>query len=529
MSFDYIIVGAGSAGCALAHELVQSGRTVLLLEAGGADRSPLIKIPAGAWRVSPKHDWGYRSQPDPSRHGATEAWTRGRVLGGTSSINGMVYVWGAAEDFDRWARHCEGRGGWSARKIEPIFRDLENTDRLTPSRGQRGPLHVRTVKRPHPLTEAFVRSACEAGYPLNADYNGERQDGVGYLQLTQHRGLRCSAADAFLKPLLGRKNLKLLLNASVEKIEVTKGRVTAVNFQHGGKAQREMARDIVLSAGVINSPKLLMLSGIGDPQELRRHRIDVVLDLPGVGRNLKEHPLLQLDYRCRISSHNLTEGIWQKLGIAAKYLCFREGPIATAYEAAAFLRIDPLLSDAPDIQVFFAPIGFSGHADGSLRLAPYPAFKVCIIYSHPLSSGQIRLASRDPSDPPLIECRLLENPRDVEMLVKSIETVRRIMQSNPIADLIEAEVTPGTEVQGAEALSQFIRHHTDTTCQPIGTCRMGLGADAVVGPDLRVHGTENLWIADSSIMPDHLSANTNATCMMIGAKLGKQLAARPAR
>jgi choline dehydrogenase len=524
MEWDYIVVGAGSAGCAVAQQLILAGKRVLVLEAGGSDFSPHIKIPAAVWRIQPGHDWGYVCEPDPTRHGATEKWHRGRVLGGTSSINGMLYVRGAPDDFDRWAKLCDATGGWSAQELVPLFREIEHSDQPGPLRGQAGPLYVRTVKRPHAITELFLRAAYAAGYPPNSDYNGATQEGAGYLQFTQRRGFRWSSADAFLKPLRGRRNLRLLLRATVEKVETADGRAVAVVFQHQGQRHRESASDIVLSAGALNSPKLLMLSGMGDPVELRRHGIDVTLDLPGVGRHLKDHPLVQLTYRSRIPTYNLTQGLLQKFTIAAKYLRFREGPIAAAYEAAAFIRTQP--SDpVPEIQVFFAPIGW-GAVDGQARLMPYPAFKVVILRSHAASSGRLRLASADPAAPPVIESRLLEDESDIDCLVRGVQAVRNIVNTKPLADCVEAEVTPGQAVEGAQLLRDYIRRNAEPSCHVMGTCRMGLGVDSVVGPDLRVHGMENLWVADASVMPDAISANLNGPTIMMGTKLGKQLASR---
>lgn len=520
MSWDYIIVGAGSAGCALAYELVRAGRAVLVIEAGGADRSPFIKVAAGQVRACADHDWGYQSQPDPSRNGATENWIRGRVLGGSSSINGTMFVRGTAADFDRWAVP-----GWSAREVMPIFREYEQSDQSGPLRGHAGPLHVRTVKRPHVITKAFIQSACALGYPFNSDYNAESQDGVGYAQLSQRRGFRCSAADAFLKPLLGRKNLELLLNATVEKIEIANGRAVAVSFLHEGKKCRQTARDIILCAGAINSPKLLMLSGIGDAQELKRHNISLVHALPGVGRNLKDHPLVRTSYRSRIPTNNLTGGLLQKLGIVANFLTTGEGPISNLFEGAAFLKSSAAKS-APDLQVVFVTFGLAVGRGGDLKLAPYPSVMVYLMGSYPVSSGRITLVSDNPNDPPRIECRLLQEQADVDTLVQGIQKIREIMRAEPIAGLIEEETTPGANVESQSAMREFVRNHTGISFHPIGTCRMGTGENAVVGPDLRVHGTENLWIADASVIPDAISANMNAACMMIGMKLGKQLIAK---
>jgi choline dehydrogenase len=523
MTWDYLIVGAGSAGCALAHELIRTGRSVLILEAGGSDRSLSIKIASAQPRACAQFDWGYRSEPDPTRNGISEKWTRGRVLGGSSSINGTLYVRGAAADFERW-----GLPGWSAREVMPIFQKFERSDQPGVLRGRDGWLHVRTVRRPHAITRAFVESARAAGVPFNQDYNDVAQEGVAFAQLSQRRGWRCSAADAFLKPLLGRKNVQLLLNATAEKIEMENGRATAVQFVHNGKSHRETARDIVVCAGAIKSPQLLMLSGIGDPEELKRHAIDVVLDRPGVGKNLREQPMVFLKYRSRIPTYNLTEGLTQKIGIAADFLAHGEGPISNLFEALAFVKSSQTLP-APDLHLIFMAFGYLKGPDGRSRLARYPGAMVLLINSYPESTGRIGLASADPTAAPLIECRLLEAQADMRILVRGVGMVRKIMSQEPIAKLIEREEIPGAEIATAADLETHVRGHTTISLHPVGTCRMGVDDEAVVGPDLRVRGTQNLWIADASIMPSHTSPNINAACMMIGMKLGQELATKAAR
>jgi len=521
MNFDYIIVGAGSAGCALTHELMKSGHKVLVLEAGGSDRSPFIKIPACIFQAIKRYDWGYEAQPDPTRNGKIERSFRGRVLGGSSSINGMKFARPAAADLDHWSALCGHVGGWSGRELMPILRGLETSDQHSALRGKEGPLSVRTIKRPHPITDAFIQSACTAGHRFNSDYNGDSEEGVAYAQLTQRRGLRCSAADAFLRPHLGNKDLTLLLNALVHKIEVENGRAVALVYLHRGQIKRATAGRIVLSAGVFNSPKLLMLSGIGNPVELERHNIDVVLDLPGVGRRFQEQQFLRPGYRSKIPTYNPTQGLRQKLSIVGKFLFHREGPICSLYEGHGALKSSEAECD-PDIRLTFYPILYLHMPDGSHQLAPYPGVMLSLTKCYPKSRGQIRLASKNPSDAPIIEYDLLESREDVDTLIRGIRAVRRIMGSDPIATLLQEEVVPGPHVQDDTSLEAFVRKYTSVPQNAVGSCRMGVDGDAVVGPDLRVRGMENLWIADGSIMPDHVGHDTNATCMMIGAKLGRE-------
>jgi choline dehydrogenase len=357
--------------------------------------------------------------------------------------------------------------------------------------------------------------------PYNEDYNGPSQEGVGYMQLTQHRGIRCSAADAFLTPLRRKTNFTVCLKAFVERVEFEGKRAVAVVYRRNGKTHRAAGRGIVLSAGAINSPKLLMLSGIGSEAELSHHGIQTLVNLPGVGRNLREHPFISITCRSKVATNNLTQGMIQKLSIGAKFAFRREGPIANAYEAMAFLKLDPNAA-IPEFQIFFAPIAWE-RIGQQLQLTPYPGFQVTIVRSHSVSNGHVRLSSKDPVAPPVIELALLDSDSDVDALASGISAVRNILGTGPIAELLAEEISPGTLIRSARALKDHIRTRAGTACHPMGTCRMGLGKDAVVDPDLKVHGTDNLWVADASIMPDQISANHNAPCMMIGAKLGKQL------
>jgi choline dehydrogenase-like flavoprotein len=446
-------------------------------------------------------------------------------MGGCSSINGTVYVRGAVGDFDRWSALCGHVGGWAARDIMPLFSEMESSDQPSTMRGHGGPLYVRTVRRPHPITSAFIESASVAGYPFNDDYNGTSQEGVSFIQLSQRRGMRCSAADAFLRPSLRAANIKLLLHTSVERIEVRNGRAMAVSFLKGGAVYHETAHDIILCAGAINSPKLLMQSGIGDAKELERHSIAVALDLPGVGCNLTDHPLVRMTFHTNMPTHNPTEGVLQKLRIAAEYLLNQEGPIANLFESMGFVRSDPAKM-SPDLQLFFLTVGYAKAPDGRWQLASQPAVMLYVAHSYPLARGRVRLASGNPHDAPLIELCLLDEASDLDTLIRGIQIGRDIMSRPPIAQRLKEEVTPGPCIASPAALAEFIRSNANICYHSTGTCRMGTDPGAVTDPYLRVRGTENLWIADASIMPDPISANINAACMMIGKKLGRQLIAR---
>lgn len=524
--WDYIIIGAGSSGCAAAYQIAQGapGKSILIVEAGPSDRSLAIKVPAGQLKAIVSSDWGYESEPDPTRFDKTEHWWRGRVLGGSSSINGTMYVRGTPRDYDRWDASL-GRpdgAGWSSAEVMPLFEEIENSDQPGELRGHAGPMHVRTVRHPHPLTRAFVEAAAEE-HGHNADYNGASQDGAAFAQLSQKGRFRCSAADAFLRPLLTRSNVKLLLDAQVDRIEFDGAVATGIAVTQNGETRIESGKNIIVSAGAINTPKLLMLSGIGDPEELETHGIAPRFILPGVGRNLIEHPLIGFTFRTSVRSFNLTGGLWQKLGFAAQYLTGREGPIANPFEATAFIRSAPD-QPHPNLQLHFLPLGYFISDSGDYVLQPYPSATVLLNISYPHSRGRIRLRSADPAAPPRIECRLFDDPRDLQTLLDGIDRVREIMGTAPIDRLIEEEVFPGPAITGREATTDYIRRFAGTAYHPVGTCRMGLDDMAVVAPDLRVRGIENLWIADASVMPDLISGNTNAACLMIGTKLGKQLA-----
>ncbi|HVK79663.1 MAG TPA: GMC family oxidoreductase N-terminal domain-containing protein [Verrucomicrobiae bacterium] len=526
-AWDYVVIGAGSAGCAVAHELVcaNAGR-VLLIEAGGSDKSPLIRVPVLVTEAVKTFDWGYVSEPDASREGRREGWARGRVLGGSSSINGMMFVRGARNDFDRWA--AKQIPGWAWEDVAPIYKALETSDQRSEERGRAGPLAVRTVRRPHRLTRAFLDAAESAGYPINPDYNARSQEGVSLAQLSQRNGERFSAADAFVRPLRDNQNLTVWTDCAVERLRFEGRRVVSAIVRRAGVAEEVHAANFILSAGAVGTPKLLLQSGVGEAAALKAIGIDPVVDAPEVGRNLAEHPLVRLVYETKVQSNNLTGGPLQSAGIFAKYMLFRQGVMASVFEGIGFLKSKPEL-DHPDLQLHFLPFGV---LDPVLHEAPrlnVPSVTIYVNLSYPQGRGRLSLRSIDPDAPPLIASKLLGDAADVEAMVRGVEIVRGIMNQDPMSKLVKREIKPGPEQTTAEELRAYLPSHTEIAYHIVGTCRMGTDPQAVVSSDLKINGVENAWIADASIMPDLISGNTNAVCMMIGMKLGRALSSRRVR
>ena len=518
--FDYVVVGGGSAGCAAAHGLVKgSDARVLLIEAGPDRRTVDTMVPARVRQAVTGFDWGYVSEPDESRRGRREGWARGRILGGSSSVNGMMFVRGAHSDFDRWA--AMQNPGWSWDDVAPHFRAMETSDRPGPERGHDGPLNVRTVKRPHRLTRAFLDSAAASGFPVIDDYNGDDQAGFGLAQLSQRKGLRHSAADAFLAEARSRRNFTLWDQCEAKRLVFRGGHATHLHCSRGGVDILVSADKFILCSGAVGSPALLMRSGVGDPGDLSALGISTAIASPEVGRNLIEHPLVRLVFETKLPSRN-PSGIGQYLAEAFDFAVHREGLLASVFEAAGFVKSTNGRT-APDIQFHFLPMGILDPVQHPAPLLKTPSLTIYANLSHPSGRGVLRLASKDPSVAPMIYPNLLGGDDDVDALVSALRIARKILAAEPIASMIAREVTPGPLLESDAALRAHVRSNCEIAYHIAGTCRMGSDPHAVVAPDLKLNGADNVWIADASIFPDLISGNTNAVCMMIGTKLAHQL------
>ncbi|HXZ01130.1 MAG TPA: choline dehydrogenase [Stellaceae bacterium] len=519
-SFDYIIVGAGSAGCVLANRLSASGRhRVLLLEAGGEDRNPWIHIPIGYGKLfkNAKVNWLYESEPEPELNGRRILQPRGKVLGGSSSINGLVYIRGQKEDFDHWRQL--GNVGWGHEDVLPYFRRAEDQQRGADEfHGTGGPLAVSDQREPHALCDAFIEAAVEAGFARNDDFNGAVQEGAGYFQTTARNGRRCSAAVGYLRPARRRANLQVLTEAPSLRVLIEGGAAAGVVFAHRGETWRaEAAGEVVLAAGAIATPPLLQLSGIGPGELLRRHGIAVIRDLPGVGENLQDHLQSRLVYRCTrpITLNDDVASPLRSLGIGLRYALWRKGPLAvSAGYAGGFFRTDPRLA-TPDVQVHF--INFSTTRMGD-KLHPFSGFTASICQLRPESRGFVRIKSADPASRPAIQLNYLTAESDRRTMLAGLRLLRRIMQAPALRPYIESEYEPGPQAVSDEDLMRHLRERASTIYHPTCTCRMGEDAQAVVDAQLRVHGVGGLRVIDGSVMPSVVSGNTNAAIIMIAEK-----------
>lgn len=519
--FDYIIVGAGSSGCVLANRLSADGKTtVAVLEAGPRDKSLWIHLPIGYGKTmwDPKVNWKFQTEPEPNMAGRQVYWPRGKVLGGSSSINGLIVIRGQKEDYDRW--DAQGSPGWAWQDVLPYFLKIESNSELGDDQlhGTHGPLAVSSIGRKHELIEAVIGAAEANGVPRTGDFNGRSQEGAGYFQLTTKNGWRQSAAEAYLRPAEKRDNVTVMTDTQVARVLFEGRKAVGVVCRTGDRTRNIKARrGVILSAGAIQSPQLLMLSGIGPAKHLQDNDVPVLIDRPQVGQNLQDHLQFRLIYKANkaITTNDALRSLWGRFKLGLEWFLFRSGALAIGInQGGIFARLMPE-SKTPDIQFHVATLS-ADMAGGKVH--DFSGFTLSVCQLRPESRGHIALASSNPMAQPLIHANYLATETDRAYAVKSIEFARKLAQTKPLSDLVEAEVVPGLAIKTEAELLDFARRSGATIFHPSGTCRMGTDDDAVVDPRLRVRGVSGLWVVDCSIMPTLVSGNTNVPAMMIAEK-----------
>jgi choline dehydrogenase len=519
-TFDYIVVGAGTAGCVLANRLTGSGRhRVLLLEAGPEDNYIWIHVPIGYGKTMfhPVYNWGFYTEPEPTMNGRKVYWPRGRGIGGCSSINGLIYIRGHPDDYDRWA--AEGNPGWSWNDVLPYFRKLESNERGESAlHGATGPLKASDIAKKHELIEAIAAGAGELGIPRNPDFNGERQEGIGYYQLNTHNGWRSSTSTAYLRPARKRPNLAVEVNAQATRVVLDGARATGVEYRQGGELKVAQARrEVLLAAGALQSPQLLQLSGIGPGPLLQKFGIPVVVDLPGVGYNLQDHLQLRLIYQCRkpITTNDDLNSWWRSAKIGLQWILFKSGPLAIGINQGGMFATVLPESRTPDVQFHFATL--SAEMAGA-KVHPFSGFTFSVCQLRPTSRGRVQIASPDPLAAPAMHANYLATELDRRCAVAGVKLARRLAGTNAMQPYVKAEYRPGPAATTDDDLLEFCRQWGATIFHPVGTCKMGSDSQSVVDARLRVHGVGGLRVVDCSMMPTIPSGNTAAPVVMVAEK-----------